>query len=231
MSAYILIIEDEPDLQTTLKLVLEQAGFESRVAGEADAARRIIADLKPELILLDWMLPGISGMDFMRMLQRDESTRKVPVIMLTARSQEEDKVWGLEAGAEDYITKPFSSRELVARIRRVLRRSNDRIRPEAEGLKVDDLHLVPSEHQVYAGPHRVAVDLGHKEFKILHFLMSHPNRAHTRDQLMDNVWGRNVFISDRTVDVHMHNLRKALEPWNVRRRLQTVRGVGYRFSA
>ncbi|MDD3449689.1 MAG: phosphate regulon transcriptional regulator PhoB, partial [Gammaproteobacteria bacterium] len=181
----------------------------------------------PDLLLLDWMLPGASGVELARGLKRDPLTREIPIIMLTARGEEDDKVRGLESGADDYVTKPFSTRELLARIRTVLRRAAPHAGEEV--VQVDILTLDPGSHRVSAGD--AAVELGPTEFRLLHFFMTHPERVYSRSQLLDRVWGTNVYIEERTVDVHIRRLRKALEPTGCDALLQTVRGAGYRLSA
>jgi two-component system phosphate regulon response regulator PhoB len=193
---------------------------------DAEAALRQINEALPDLILLDWMLPGMSGLDFARRLRADARTKHVPIIMLTARGEERDKVTGLESGADDYVTKPFSPRELLARIQAVLRRG----RPQAteDAVEAGGLKLDPSSHRVFAAGNQV--NLGPTEFRLLHFLMTHPERVHSRDQLLDQVWGDHVFVEERTVDVHIRRLRAALEASGLDRLVQTVRGSGYRFS-
>jgi two-component system phosphate regulon response regulator PhoB len=181
----------------------------------------------PDLILLDWMLPGMSGLDFARRLRADVRTKNIPIIMLTARGEERDKVAGLETGADDYITKPFSPRELLARIQAVLRRGKPQASEEA--VEAGGLRLDPVSHRVMADS--APVSLGPTEFRLLHFLMTHPERVHSRDQLLDQVWGDHVFVEERTVDVHIRRLRAALEPSGLDGLVQTVRGSGYRFSA
>jgi two-component system phosphate regulon response regulator PhoB len=205
---------------------LGQAGFEPVGAADAREAQAHIADARPDLILLDWMLPGVSGLELARRWKREDLTADIPVIMLTARAEEDDKVRGLETGADDYITKPFSPRELVARIRAVLRRAA----PEAteEQLEADGLTLDCAGHRVTAGQEVLA--MGPTEFRLLRFFMSHPERVYSRSQLLDRVWGSNVYVEERTVDVHIRRLRKALEPSGHERLVQTVRGAGYRFS-
>jgi two-component system phosphate regulon response regulator PhoB len=181
----------------------------------------------PDLILLDWMLPGMSGVDFARRLRADERTREVPIIMLTARTEERDKVLGLETGADDYITKPFSPRELVARIKAVLRRRAPQVTEDV--VEIGKLRLDPVTHRVAAAGDPIS--LGPTEFRLLHYLMTHPERVHSRTQLLDGVWGDHVFVEERTVDVHVRRLRSALEPSGTDALIQTVRGAGYRLSA
>ena len=220
----ILIVEDEQPIREMLCFALGNAGFEISEANDAFEAQNHLAQNKPSLILLDWMLPGISGLDFARRLKRQDATREVPIIMLTAKGDESHKVQGLESGADDYITKPFSTRELIARIKAVLRRSgNDEL------LQVGDLQLNTASHRVTAG--EKIVEIGPTEYRLLHFFMSHQDRVYSRGQLLDQVWGSNVYVEERTVDVHIRRLRRVLEPFQYDRLVQTVRGAGYRFSA
>lgn len=227
MPANILLVEDEPAIQELIAANLMRAGHTVVRAGDAEMAQRIVRDALPDLILLDWMLPGTSGIELARRLRAEERTRGIPLIMLTARSEEQDKVMGLETGADDYITKPFSPRELAARIKAVLRRRA----PQAteDSVEVMGLRLDPTTHRVQAGEETVS--LGPTEFRLLHFLMTHPERVHSRAQLLDQVWGDHVFVEERTVDVHIRRLRCALEPSKHDRLIQTVRGSGYRLSA
>jgi two-component system phosphate regulon response regulator PhoB len=226
MPASILVVEDEPAIQMLIATNLRRHGHLVIAALDAETALRQINEALPDLILLDWMLPGMSGLDFARRLRADARTKFVPIIMLTARGEERDKVTGLESGADDYVTKPFSPRELLARIQAVLRRGRPQATEdtvEAGGLKLD-----PSSHRVCAAGNQV--NLGPTEFRLLHFLMTHPERVHSRDQLLDQVWGDHVFVEERTVDVHIRRLRAALEDSGLDRLVQTVRGSGYRFS-
>ena len=227
MAAKILIVEDEAAIQELIIYTLQQAGYETVSAENAEKAMSIINNALPDLILLDWMLPGMNGIEFARILRRSERTRLVPIIMLTARTQETDKVAGLEIGADDYITKPFSPRELVARINAVLRR----LVPEAsdEVVEIDELRLDPVNHRVTAG--NKEIELGPTEYRLLHFMMTHTERVYSRSQLLDRVWGDHVFVEERTVDVHIRRLRKALQLAGRDDWIQTVRGSGYRFSA
>lgn len=226
MAANVLVVEDEPAILELIAVNLEQAGFHVLRAADAESALRLIGEALPDLMLIDWMLPGLSGIELVRRLRREERTRALPLILLTARGAEVDKVLGLEAGADDYVTKPFSPRELVARIRAVLRRR----RPEVgeEVLEAGGLKLDPAARRVLAEGRVVA--LGPTEFRLLHFLMTHPERVHSRSQLLDRVWGDHVFVEERTVDVHVRRLRAALEPHGLSGLIQTVRGAGYRFS-
>jgi len=227
MPANILVVEDEPAIQELLALNLTQAGHNPIRALSVEQAQLLMREMQPDLIILDWMLPGMSGIDFARRLKSDEYTKGIPIIMLTARGEEIDKVRGLEIGADDYVTKPFSPRELTARIKAVLRRrapqmTDDPI--EAGGLRLD-----PVTHRVSGNGE--SLDLGPTEFKLLHYLMSNPERVHSRAQVLDRVWGDRVFVEDRTVDVHIRRLRQALSASGHEELIQTVRGVGYRFSA
>jgi two-component system phosphate regulon response regulator PhoB len=226
MPANILVIEDEPAIQALIAANLRRSGHIVTAAMDAEAALRLINDALPDLILLDWMLPGMSGLDLARRLRGDARTRAVPIIMLTAKGEERDKVTGLETGADDYVTKPFSPRELLARIQAVLRRG----RPQAteDAVEAGGLKLDPASHRVTASGN--PINLGPTEFRLLHFLMTHPERVHSRDQLLDQVWGDHVFVEERTVDVHIRRLRAALEDTGLDRLVQTVRGSGYRFS-
>ncbi|MBL8437847.1 MAG: phosphate regulon transcriptional regulator PhoB [Zoogloeaceae bacterium] len=227
MAANILLVEDEPAIQELISANLTRAGHHVVPAGDGETALRLLRDALPDLVLLDWMLPGISGIELARRLRHDDRTRAIPIIMLTARGEEQDKVQGLETGADDYITKPFSPRELVARIKAVLRRRA----PQATEDPVDiaGLHLDPLTHRVTAMGR--AINLGPTEFRLLHFLMTHPERVHSRPQLLDQVWGDHVFVEERTVDVHIRRLRSALEATGHHHLIQTVRGSGYRISA
>lgn len=226
MATQILIVEDEPAIQALITYALEQAGYAVLQAQNAEKALEMINEKLPDLVLLDWMLPKMSGVEFARLIRRKERTKLLPIIMLTARVDESDKVSGLEIGADDYITKPFSPRELVARIKAVLRRRL----PERsdELIEINELRLDPTTHRVSVCDHEVT--LGPTEFRLLYFLMTHAERVYTRGQLLDRVWGDHVFVEDRTVDVHIRRLRKALEIVEKEKLLQTVRGSGYRFT-
>jgi two-component system phosphate regulon response regulator PhoB len=226
MARRILVVEDEAPIREMVCFVLEQNGYQAVEAEDFDSAVGQLVEPYPELILLDWMLPGGSGIQFIKHLKREALTREIPVMMLTARGEEEDRVRGLEVGADDYITKPFSPKELVARIKAVMRR----ISPMAveEVIDMKGLSLDPSSHRVMANEQ--ALDMGPTEFKLLHFFMTHSERVYSREQLLNNVWGTNVYVEDRTVDVHIRRLRKALETSGHDRMIQTVRGTGYRFS-
>ncbi len=227
MTARILVVEDEQPVRDMICFVLKQAGFVTSEAEDAAAARQRLSDAPSDLILMDWMLPGeTSGVELTRELKQDDLTRDIPVIMLTARGEEDDKIRGLEGGADDYVTKPFSPRELLARIKVVLRR----VAPHATEAVVEAgaLKLDPSSHRVSVNDQEV--ELGPTEFRLLHFFMTHKDKVYSRSRLLDKVWGTNVFIEERTVDVHIRRLRKALEPFEVDSLVQTVRGAGYRFS-
>jgi two-component system, OmpR family, phosphate regulon response regulator PhoB len=222
----ILLVEDEAAIREMTSMALERAGFHVDEAEDAPAAEHAVADNLPDLILMDWMLPGSSGVELARRFRRDEYTREVPIIMLTARSEEDDRIRGLESGADDYVTKPFSPRELIARIKAVLRRSSAE---QDEGqLAVDGLVLDTHSHRVNANG--AALEMGPTEFRLLQFFMSHPERVYSRSQLLDMVWSRGSFVEERTVDVHIRRLRKALANEGFDRFIQTVRGAGYRFS-
>jgi two-component system phosphate regulon response regulator PhoB len=223
----ILIVDDEPPIREVIRFALEAAGFQTLEAGHADEARRQIIAENPDLILLDLMLPGRSGLELTRQLKQNPKTRDLPIIMLTAKSQEQDKVKGLDIGADDYITKPFSPQELLARIKAVLRRTMPS-GPDAL-IEVAGLRLNPVSHRVTINGQ--VLGLAPTEFRLLHFFMSHPERAFDRSQLLDTVWGNDVFLDERTVDVHIRRLRQLLEPTGHQNLIQTVRGVGYRFSA
>jgi two-component system phosphate regulon response regulator PhoB len=205
---------------------LKRAGFEVREAGDYRSARAALADQRPDLILIDWMLPDTSGLELTRALKRERETRDLPVIMLTARTEESDKITGLDGGADDYMTKPFSPRELIARVNAVLRRSSGG--DEAETVRFEALALDRAAHRVMAGECSVA--LGPTEYRLLEFFMTHPERVYSREQLLDRVWGGNVYVEERTIDVHIRRLRRALEDHGYDRWVQTVRGAGYRFS-
>ena len=226
MPASILLVEDEPAIRELISTNLIRAGHHVIHAADAEQANIHIQETLPDLILLDWMLPGISGVELARRLRHQERTRDIPIIMLTARGTEQDKVGGLEAGADDYITKPFSPRELVARIKAVLRRRAPQTTDDI--IQAGGLELDPACHRVSAGSH--ILSLGPTEFRLLHFLMTHAERVHSRAQLLDQVWGDHVFVEERTVDVHIRRLRSALEPSGHDSLIQTIRGSGYRFS-
>ncbi|MFW5815260.1 MAG: phosphate regulon transcriptional regulator PhoB [Wenzhouxiangella sp.] len=222
----ILLVEDDEAIRRMVAFNLSRAGFETIEAEDCQSARVALADQRPDLVLLDWMLPDMSGPEFARALRRDGLTRDLPVIMLTARSMEDDKIRGFDSGADDYITKPFAARELIARIRAVLRRASP-----ADGddeVSADGLVLNVASHRVFAD--NEPLDLGPTEYRLLKFFMSHPDRVYSRAQLLDHVWGGGVYVEERTVDVHILRLRKVLKPYRKDRFVQTVRGAGYRFS-
>ncbi len=227
MPANILVVEDEPAIQELIAANLLHAGHHVLRANDAEEAALLVRDTLPDVVLLDWMLPGMPGLQFARRLRADERTRDLPIIMLTARSEEHDKIAGLEAGADDYLTKPFSPRELLARIKAVLRRRAPQMTEDA--VEIEGLRLDPATHRVSGGGK--AIDLGPTEFRLLHFFMTHAERVHSRTQLLDQVWGDHVFVEERTVDVHIRRLRSALEATGHDRLIQTVRGSGYRCSA
>ena len=223
----ILVVEDEHAIREMVGFALKKAGFQFEEAVDAEQALLAIASNPPDLALLDWMLPGMSGVDLARRLRREEVTAKIPIILLTARVEENDRVHGLEVGADDYITKPFSPRELVARIKAVLRRSL--AVSEEQAIQFDGLSLDPVGHRVKVDG--ASLNLAPTEFRLLHFFMSNPDRVYSREQLLDHVWGRGIFVEERTVDVHIRRLRKALTEQAYDRYIQTVRGAGYRFSS
>ena len=231
MQKRILIVDDEPAIRDMVAYALRKGEYEPVVAGDAREAQAQIADRVPDLILLDWMLPGTSGLELARRWRRDRLTREVPIIMLTARGEENDRVGGLEAGVDDYVVKPFSARELLARIRAVLRRSRED--DEDGSVQVGNLRIDGAAHRVFADTEGqpVPVQIGPTEYRLLHFFMTHPDRVYSRSQLLDHVWGGSVYVEERTVDVHIRRLRKTLEPHGVDAMVQTVRGAGYRFSA
>lgn len=226
MPANILVVEDEPSIQELLALNITQAGHHPIRALSVETAQDLMRETIPDLILLDWMLPGMNGIDFARRLKSNPATKNIPIIMLTARGDEYDKVRGLEVGADDYVTKPFSPRELNARIKAVLRRRAPQM--TSDPVSVKGLTLDPTTHRVTGNDNNI--DLGPTEFRLLHFFMTNAERVHTRSQLLDKVWGDRVFVEDRTVDVHIRRLRNALSTTGHEGFIQTVRGAGYRFS-
>ena len=223
MSATILVVEDEPQVQELLAVNLEHAVHRVLRAASAEEAENAIREELPDVLILDWMLPGESGVTLTRRLRAEERTRELPILMLTARAMEQDKVSGLDAGADDYLTKPFSPKELAARIKAVLRRRAPQLADDV--VEIGGLRLDPAARRVSAGG--AVVELAPTEFRLLHFLMTHPERIYTRAQVLDHVWGDHVFIEERTVDVHIRRLRKALEPTGHDRLIDTVRGSGY----
>ena len=226
MAGTILIVEDEPAIAELIDLTLKRNGNQTICAGSVEEAILLIDHALPDLALIDWMLPGASGIELIKRLRSNKRTQSIPVIMLTAKADEADKLVGLDTGADDYVTKPFSPKELVARIKAVLRRRAPQLTDdivETNGLRVD-----PTQHRVSLNGE--AVHLGPSEFRLLHFFITHPERVYTRTQLLDQVWGDHVFIEDRTVDVHIRRLRQMLERSGHDDYIQTVRGAGYRFS-
>ena len=222
-----MVVEDEPAIQELIACNLEHAGHVPLRAESAEKALELVRGTLPDLMLVDWMLPGASGMELTRRLRSDRRTEAVPIIMLTARSAERDKLAGLEIGADDYVTKPFSPRELIARIKAVLRRRAPQATEDA--IEIEGLRLDPASHRVTGNGK--ALDLGPTEFRLLHFLMTHRERVHSRAQLLDQVWGDHVFVEERTVDVHIRRLRQALAPSGHDRLIETVRTAGYRFAS
>ncbi|MDD2342865.1 MAG: phosphate regulon transcriptional regulator PhoB [Tolumonas sp.] len=227
MSKRVLVVEDEAPIREMLCFMLEQRGFEAVEAADFTEAVALVKEPYPELILLDWMIPGGSGIQFIKLMKQEELTRNIPIVMLTARGEEEDKVRGLEVGADDYITKPFSPKELTARIKAVMRRSVPTATEDV--IDVQGLRLDPVSHRVTAND--LPLDMGPTEFRLLHFFMTHPERVYSREQLLNNVWGTNVYVEDRTVDVHIRRLRKVMATTGHEVLIQTVRGAGYRFSS
>ena len=226
MPASILVVEDEPAIQELISYNLELAGHRVRRTDSAEGAMAMMRAAVPDMVVLDWMLPGMSGIDFARWLRADKRTQMVPLIMLTAKADEPDKLMGLETGADDYLTKPFSPRELVARVKAVLRRRAPQATDDA--VKAGGLLLDPASHRVLGNG--APITLGPTEFRMLHFLMTHAERVHTRAQLLDQIWGDHIFVEERTVDVHIRRLRKALQVTGHDHLIKTVRSAGYRFS-
>lgn len=226
MKARILIVEDESAIREMLGYSLVKEGFSFDEAADVDQARSLIGKSRPDLILMDWMLPGVSGVDYARRIRNDPETRDIPIIMLTARGGEADKIKGLDTGADDYVTKPFSTKELVSRIKAVLRRSGQ---AGVEGaVEVHGLRLDPETYRVTANGE--PIEISPTEFRLLQFFITHPERVYSRTQLLDQVWGQNIYVEERTVDVHIRRLRKTLAPYHYDNYIQTVRSVGYRFS-
>ncbi len=222
----ILIVEDEEAIRDMLGYALMKEGYQCNEANDVGEARNMLESDRPNLILLDWMLPGMSGIDYARRLRTVPETRDIPIIMLTAKGEEADKVRGLETGADDYITKPFSTKELIARVKAVLRRYSN---ADQSGIvEIEGLTLDPDTYRVTAGGE--IIEISPTEFKLLHFFIGHPERVYSRSQVLDQVWGENVYVEERTVDVHIRRLRQTLEPYGFDKYIQTVRSVGYRFS-
>ena len=222
----ILVVDDEAPIRDMISMALEVAGYQCLQAANAQGAHSLIIDERPDLVLLDWMMPGTSGIELVRRLKRHELTARLPVIMLTAKSDEDNKIQGFDSGADDYITKPFSPRELLARIKALLRRSGSDA-PE-EPITVEGLRFDPISHRVTIGD--MPITMGPTEYRLLEFFLTHQERVYSRDQILDHVWGGNVYMEERTVDVHIRRLRKALSVDGHERFIQTVRGAGYRFS-
>ena len=228
MKGKILIIEDEAAIREMLGYALMKDGYSFLEAADVEQARPIMLHDKPDLILMDWMLPGMNGVDYARRVRSSPETRDIPIIMLTARGEEADKIRGLDTGADDYITKPFSTRELLARIRALLRRASTTDKDQKLVVSMGDLALDPETFRVTAN--NETIDISPTEFRLLHFFITHPERVYSRAQLLDQVWGQNVYVEERTVDVHIRRLRKTLGPYGFDKYIQTVRSVGYRFS-
>lgn len=226
MPATILVVEDEPAIQELVSYSLKLAGHHTLSAFDAEQASEIVKNALPDVVVLDWMLPGLSGIEFARSLRSDKRTKAIPIIMLTARADEKDKLTGLDSGADDYITKPFSPRELNARIKALLRRRSPQLTDDP--IEISGLRLDPTSHRVTGND--TNLQLGPTEFRLLHFFMAHSERVYSRTQLLDQVWGDHVFVEERTVDVHIRRLRKALEESGHHGLIQTVRGTGYRLS-
>ncbi|MCE9664305.1 phosphate regulon transcriptional regulator PhoB [Halomonas sp. M5N1S17] len=221
----VLIVDDEAPIREMIAVALEMADYRVLEADNAQTAHAMVVDHQPDLLLLDWMMPGTSGIELARRLKRETATSELPIILLTAKGEEDNKILGLEAGADDYITKPFSPRELVARLKAVLRRSTPK--GVEDLVEVEGLQLDPVSHRVSANGK--SLEIGPTEYRLLQFFMTHQERAYTRGQLLDQVWGGNVYVEERTVDVHIRRLRKALGD-DHQHLIQTVRGTGYRFS-
>ncbi len=226
MAGTILIVEDEPAIAELITLTLRRSGHQTVHAESVERAITLVDQAMPDLALIDWMLPGASGVELVKKLRGDKRTKTIPIIMLTAKSEEADKLLGLETGADDYVTKPFSPKELVARIKAVLRRRAPQLTEDI--VETNGLRLDPATHRITVND--TPIQMGPSEFKLLHFFMTHTERVHTRSQLLDHVWGDHVFVEERTVDVHIRRLRQALEASGHDAYIQTVRGTGYRFS-
>jgi len=232
MSHLILIVEDEPSIAELISINLSHAGFTVARAFQADEAALMMRNISPDLIILDWMLPGKSGVQFAKELRANAATQSLPILMLTAKGEESDKVLGLDAGADDYVTKPFSPKELVARVKAMLRRQAPSV-VEEKALSVGPIQLDPISHRLtitMANLSPKSVSLGPTEFRLMQFLMANPERVHSRTHLLDNVWGNEAYIEERTVDVHIKRLRAALSPYDCDRFVETVRGSGYRIT-
>ena len=225
MTPKVLLVEDEAPIREMMSLALSKAGYIIMQAEDAPSARKQMVDDLPDIMVVDWMMPGESGIEFVKSVKSEKLTKQIPVIMVTARAEEDDRVRGLEVGADDYLCKPFSPKELAARIKAILRRTNPQLTDAP--IEVNGLRLEPDSHRVFANDK--PLELGPTEFRILHFFVTHPERVYSRGQILDYVWGSNVYIEERTVDVHIRRLRKALTP-AYNGLVQTVRGAGYRFS-
>ncbi len=225
MAPSIMVVEDEPEIRELLSFTITRAGHDVVTAESAEQALQLIDRSLPELLVIDWMLPGMSGIDLAKRLRQDELTASLPIIMLTARGEEADKLKSFDSGVDDYVTKPFSPKELMARVKALLRRTGA---PEDNLLEVGGIRLDLTSHRVSIGEE--SIHMGPTEYRLLELLMRHPERAFDRSQLLDRVWGRSVYVEERTVDVHVLRLRKILQPYNLHHLIQTVRGVGYRFS-
>ncbi len=221
----VLVVEDDHDIRDMLVFSLQRAGYSVVETEDAEQALDKLGAIIPEIMLVDWMLPGMEGPELVRRIRKDELTQNIPVIMLTARGDEGDKLRGFDTGVDDYVTKPFSPKELLARMKALLRRSGN---DEEDVIKVKDLSLDIQAHRLSVG--NESVQIGPTEFKLLEFFMKHQDRVYSREQLLDLVWGRNVYVEERTVDVHILRLRKLLAPFGYDKLVQTVRGAGYRFS-
>lgn len=227
MAATILVVEDEPAIQELIGINLARAGYEMLRASNVSQAEALSREVLPDVILLDWMLPGETGLSFARRLRSQERTKDIPIIFLTARAHEEDKLAGLEGGADDYLTKPFSPRELMARIKAVMRRRMPQLTDDV--VEIGGLRLDPVTHRIRAG--EASISLGPTEFRMLHFFMTHPERVYSRARLLDEIWGDHVYVEERTVDVHIRRLRSALEAFGHDRLIETIRGSGYCFRS
>ncbi len=226
MGGAILVVEDEAAVQELIAVNLQHAGYKVMCAGSVPQAEALVHEVKPDLVLLDWVLPDTPGVTFARQLRGDQRTKDIPIILLSGRSSEHDKVAALEGGADDYVTKPFSPRELLARIKAVMRRRAPQLTDDM--IEIAGLRLDPAAHRVTGGGREI--DLWTLEFRLLHFFMTHPDRVFSRAKLLDEVWGDHVFVEERTVDVHIRRLREALSPTGHAGLIETVRGAGYRFK-
>ena len=222
----VLIVDDEAAIREMVSLALETAKFNVLEASDSQEGRAIIIDSQPDVVLLDWMMPGTTGLELLRRLRRDPLTEKIPVILLTAKTSEDSKIIGLDSGADDFISKPFSPKELISRIKAIIRRST--VTEPSEPIKVGEMLFDPESHRVSICDE--SVDIGPTEYRLLQFFLTHQERVYSRDQILDHVWGANVYLDERTVDVHIRRLRKAISVAGHEKYVQTVRGAGYRFS-